>query len=123
MFQNNPIKCIPSVGTLHYCGAKTEVAMKFTPSESSNFAKKEYEMYSYLNAINRPEVEAYGIPAVYYYGEWDRNKEKYHLLAITLLDLEFYKRAKDHKVSDIDLLILSRGFVSINRTNRYTYFI
>lgn len=98
---------IQFTGTLHYCGVHREVAMKYTPPKSSVCEK-----YSYLNAINRPEVEAYGIPAVYYYGQWQEYKEKYHLLAIILLVLEFIQRSKDRKVSDVDLLILARGFVS-----------
>lgn len=117
---------IQFVGILHYGGVKTEVAMKYTPSESSDMIIREYEMYSYLNAVNNESVEVYGIPAVFYYGRWeDRNREKYHLLAITLLESEF---AKIKNQKDIDLLILVREFVSesqatLNDSNPNDFFI
>lgn len=82
--------------------------MKFTLPYPGHDAEHEYEMYTYLNAINNTEIEAYGIPSVHYYGQWNGCI----LIAITLLDPEFNKRFKVRDVSEVDMLIMSREFVS-----------
>lgn len=64
----------------------------------------EYRMYSYLKAINNATIEDYGIPAVYYYGEW----EDCYLLALTLLDSEF----PFSNLMTVDVLITLREYVS-----------
>lgn len=48
-----------------------EVAMKFSSFWATENTENEYEMYTYLDAINNPNVEAYGIPSIYYYGKWN----------------------------------------------------
>lgn len=81
-----------------------EIAVKFTELENKHLADAEYEMYTYLYAINNTDVERYGIPTVYYYGEWD------HLIimGLTLLD-----NGVDSKhLSESDVLIVLRDFVS-----------
>lgn len=101
---------------------KKIVAMKISPTlqiESSCMSKhelleyrkghilNEYRMYSYLKAINNATVENYGIPAIYYYGEW----EDCTLLALTLLDSTF-KCNPDNSLRDIDIMITFREYVS-----------
>lgn len=83
--------------------------MKFTPFEKGAMAEREYEMYTYLNAINNPNVERYGIPAVYYDGTWNDHV----LMAITLLDTEFGRRRVGRGLNDVDVMILARDFVCI----------
>lgn len=82
--------------------------MKFTSSyEYRREAEKEYEIYSYLNAINRTEIERMGIPSVYYFGEWD----DYILIATTLLDSTFNKKFQAKDIDETDILIVCREFV------------
>lgn len=84
--------------------------MKFTPLKDGTNAEREYEAYTYLDAINNTDVEQYGIPAVYYYGTWDG----YILMAITLLDSNYEGgRRIERKLNDIDIMILARDFVCI----------
>lgn len=85
-----------------------EVAMKFTPSKFEKSALDEYEIYTYLNAINNTSVEMYGIPSVYYFGRWN----DYVLMAITLLDTKFDKVFSSEKIIELDVLIMFREFVS-----------
>lgn len=89
---------------------KREVAMKFTKSSDEFKAAMEYEIYASLNAINKPDVERFGIPAVYYYGKW----ENYILMAITLLDSKFSPNPKSSAINEVDVLILFQEFVSMN---------
>lgn len=84
-----------------------EVAMKFTSLKHGIAAEKEYEAYSYLNAINNTAVEQFGIPTVYFYGAWS----DYVMLAITLMDLEYRKMCALRKLTDVDILIVAREFV------------
>lgn len=85
-----------------------EVAMKFTPPKFERSAINEYEIYTYLNAINNASVEMYGIPTVYYFGKWN----DYVLMAITLLDTKFDKIFASDKIIELDVLIMFREFVS-----------
>lgn len=82
--------------------------MKFTLPNPGHDAKHEYEMYTYLYAINNTEIEAYGIPSVHYYGRWDGCI----LIAIILLDPDFNERCIARDVSEVDILIMSREYVS-----------
>lgn len=82
--------------------------MKFTLSVNTENAMKEYEIYTYLNAINNADVERYGIPAVYFYGTWD----VYVMMAITLLDAAFNVTAKKGEINELDILIIFQEFVS-----------
>lgn len=86
---------------------RRDVAMKFTKLSDAFKAKMEYEIYTCLNAINDPDVERYGIPAVYYYGKW----EDYILMAITLLDSKFNPNPKSSAINEVDVLILFREIV------------
>lgn len=86
--------------------------MKFTTPEKKYLADKEYQMYSYLGAINDTNVEQYGIPVIYYYGECSQTG--LILMAISLLDqdiqdLTLSKQLFEH---DVNILILLRNFVS-----------
>lgn len=83
-----------------------EVAMKFTSIQG--YADREYKMYTYLNAINNPEVENYGVPTIYYYGTWNDHK----MMAMTLLDFSIDYKFITKKLTKIDLLIMLREFVS-----------
>lgn len=85
-----------------------EIAMKFTELKNEDEAKQEYKIYTYLNAINNPNTEAYGVPTIYYYGTWNDHV----MMAMTLLDSEFHKRFDGGKFNEIDLLITFREFVS-----------
>lgn len=85
-----------------------EIVMKFTMPEKKNLAEQEYEMYTYLHAINSSKVERYGIPAVYYYGEWEGHD--LIMLGLTLLDKEV--ESKQLLESDVNVLIVLRDFVS-----------
>lgn len=82
--------------------------MKFTLSCPGADAKHEYEIYSYLNAINNTEIEKYGIPCIYYYGQW----KECQMIGMSLLGTEFNNRYKHLDVNDLDVLILCREFVS-----------
>lgn len=79
-------------------------------------AKREYEMYSYLDAIDKPEIEKLGFCSIYYFGKWN---EEYMLMAMTLLtDGDLYDKAREGFLDDsvenqaINSLILFRNFVS-----------
>lgn len=45
--------------------------MKFTPKAHENKSEREFEMYSYLNAIDDENVEKLGFATVHYYQEWN----------------------------------------------------
>lgn len=93
-----------------------EIAMKFTPLAEKKAADEEYEMSSYLHAINNPEVEKYGIPAVYYYGEWDQ----LIMTGFSLLDNDLVKLvdSKEFFESDVNVLLVLRNFVSKKKRNK-----
>lgn len=96
-------------GTLQYPNTeKMEVAMKFTCIGDKEYAQNEYEIYSYLHAIDNPKVELYGIPSVYYYGIWN---DEYIMMGITLLDSGLKKTLKDGQLNELDLLIMCKEFV------------
>lgn len=96
-------------GTLHYPNTeKMEVAMKFTHINDKNYAEKEYEIYSYLHAIDNPTVELYGIPSVYYYGTWG----DFIMMGITLLDSGLKNAHRAGVLNEADLLIVCKEFVS-----------
>lgn len=97
-------------------GTNSIVAMKFVKLEHIDEAKREYEIYSYLNAVdNAKECERFGIPNVYYYHEW-----KEHMIIVLsyfnggdLIDVH----TKGHFLETfgnqcINSLILFREFVS-----------
>lgn len=110
--------------------------MKFTPLAKKKAADEEYEMFSYLHAINEPgvchffashrfqysivflhfnfcqQVEAYGIPTVFYYGEW----QELIMMGFSLLDndLEQLVDSKSFFESDVNVLLVLRDFVSAN---------
>lgn len=88
------------------------VAMKFSPTlMMDEDIVNEYEMYTYLKAIDNETVESYGIPCVYFYGEW----ENCTLIAITLLDSRFNEiyKAPQLRIKDIDIFIICRESVSL----------
>lgn len=86
------------------------VAMKISPTQlHKERIMEEYTMYTYLKAIENSTVETYGIPAVYYYGEW----KDYTLIGLTLLDPQFTEMANDSQSKKyyIDILIIFRELV------------
>lgn len=85
---------------------RRDVAMKFT--QDAYFAEREFEIYTYLNAINNTDVERYGIPAVYYFGTW----HDHVLMAITLLDSKFNECHRSRSFTEADILLIAREFVS-----------
>lgn len=91
---------------------KMEIAMKFTMAEKKYLADQEYQMYSYLGAINDTNVERYGIPVVYYYGNW--NQTGLILMAVSLLDQDIEDLVISKRLfeNDVNILILLRDFVS-----------
>lgn len=82
--------------------------MKFTPGDLHLYAEHEYEIYTWLGAVNDTKIEAYGVPCVYFYSWWN----KHVLTAITLLDSEFHKRCEPIQMTEADILIVFRDFVS-----------
>lgn len=94
-----------STGTLLH-PIRRVVAMKFT--RDAYFAEREFEIYTYLNAINNTDIERFGIPAVYYFGTW----HDHILMAITLLDSKFNECHRSRTLKEIDILIVAREFVS-----------
>lgn len=105
-------------GTLHYPNTETvKVAMKFTHINEKQYAEKEYEIYSYLKAIDNPQVELYGIPSVYYYGTWD----DYIIMAITLLDSGFKNSYMAGDLTEVDLLVVCKEFVSKKNYLQFTH--
>lgn len=88
---------------------KLKIAMKFTLTIPGLDARHEYEIYSYLGAINNTKIEEYGLPCIYYYGQW----EECQMIGMSLLNPEFNKQYKGLIVNDLDVLILCREFVSI----------
>lgn len=84
-----------------------EVAMKFIPNEFENYAKKERQAYIALDAVNNTEKEAYGIPTLYFYGQW----KNYFMFGITLLDSEFINRRENNQLTTVDKLIVFREMV------------
>lgn len=96
--------------------------MKFVKKEIKHEAKREYEIYTYLKAINNPKVEKYGIAAVYHYNE---NWNEYVLTVFSYFgggnllnkgrEKYFHHSIKYHH---INILIVLREFVSFLRHPR-----
>lgn len=86
---------------------KKPVAIKFISQDKIANAKREYETYSNLLAINKPYVERYGVPAVFYRGEW----ENFTVTAYTELDETLQERSEMSKFRRYDYLLLIRHFV------------
>lgn len=87
-----------------------EVAIKFVNVAKRNEALREFQMFFYLKAYKKPEVEQFGIPAIYYYGEW----ENFIAMAMTKLDKSLYDVCMEpHEFTNpLDALIFIRQFVS-----------
>lgn len=85
------------------------VAIKFVPKANSSGAEKEFAIFQQLHAYANPQVEKYGIPAVYYHGEW----ESFILTAITKLDETIEEIKKTKPILPLDIMILFRNFVCI----------
>lgn len=98
------------------------MALKFVALENRDKADLEFKMYGYLDAINKTDVQIYGIPPLLYYQAW----EGFMLSAVPLfdggdLDDLFLKDYFNHKNSSlaINSLILFRDFVSIHKFRKY----
>ncbi|XP_031630080.1 casein kinase I-like isoform X2 [Contarinia nasturtii] len=92
------------------------VAMKFTnntPKAKAN-SDREFEMYWYLDAVDKPSVEKYGISPIYYYNKWGP-----HILTVmSLFDCHLYKKSTEIATEPINTLILFRDFV---RQSKYIH--
>lgn len=80
--------------------------MKFVCEKNANLAKREYDVYTYLNAIFNPDVERYGIPSIYYYNRYG----EYQLMVLSLFECNLLN--KESAIQVIDNLIVFRDFVS-----------
>lgn len=102
-------------------GNPTEYAIKITFPMYLAYAQKEFDMYTYLRAVNRTETEAFGIPVIYYYEMW-KVEENLAVLAMTLLDPEFgssvKKTMENKQFEPLDILIIFREFVSSSRCDK-----
>lgn len=85
--------------------------MKFTSLESQNNTKNEFKMYTYLGAIE-PDSEIYGIPSIYYYGIYYGQFDNYTMMAMTLLDTKFQRDLDEEEITELDLLVACREYVS-----------
>lgn len=84
--------------------------MKFVDHILYESIQREYAMYTYLNAIYNPDVEKYGIPAIYYYNKYG---ERHQLLVFSLFECNLLDKAENvTALQPIDSLILFRDFVS-----------
>lgn len=97
--------------------------MKFVLDEYRNTTEREFQIFTYLNAINRTDIERFGFPAVYYYNDWNG----YILTVISYFDggdlvdrrnKGFFQNPSSESES-IDSLILFRNFVSAISTYHY----
>lgn len=92
------------------------VAIKFVKNENMKQIEREYEILSYLNAIHNPNVEKYGIPAVYDYSEWQNciymvfSLFEFHLIDAVQKGSFNYTTQDNHKA--LNNLILFKDFVS-----------
>lgn len=86
------------------------VAIKFIKKKHAKYARKEYEMYSHMKAINKTGVEKYGIAAVYYYGKW----KNFIVTAYTDLEETLAHRIKLDHVETYDILFVIQQFVRIS---------
>lgn len=60
-------------------------------------------------AYQNPQVENFGIPAVYYYGEWN----DFILITITKFDESLDDILKTKLILPLDIMILFKNFVSL----------
>lgn len=97
--------------------------MKFVKKEIEQEAKNEYEIYTYLKAINNPKVEKYGIATIYHYNE---NWNGYILTVLSYfgggnLLAKGREHYFDHSITyqNINTLIVFRDFVSFNVARLY----
>lgn len=86
---------------------KIPVAIKFIKKTDLEFAQREYEMYSYMKAINKTDVEKYGIASVYYYGRW----KGFIVSAYTGLEDTLAHRIEIGRVETYDILFVIQQFV------------
>lgn len=86
------------------------VAIKFAASWNLIESEREFYMYVNLHAYQNPKMERFGIPVVYYRGQW----ENFTLTALTKLDKDLNDLAEEehHLKNPLDVLILIRNFVS-----------
>lgn len=121
---NNVIQLLPrgflgkgAFGISYKCKLKgnpsIEYAIKVTYPMYVGEAQNEFEMYTYLDAINKSETEAFGVPVIYYYDTWWwKKRENFTMMAMTLLDSEFGESMKNKKFGELDVMIMFREFVS-----------
>lgn len=88
---------------------KKPVAIKFIYKSNVEYAQREYEMYSYMKAINETNVQKYGITAVYYYDTW----ENFIVTAYPDLEETLAHRAEIGRVETYDILFVIQQFVRI----------
>lgn len=93
--------------------------MKFTQNIHKNESDREFEMYTYLNAIDNTEVEKFGFSAVHYYNEWNN---EYMVMVFSRFEEDLinamYRGCFNCtlKQGAANSLILFRNFVSMSHT-------
>lgn len=93
--------------------------MKFTQNIHKNESDREFEMYTYLNAIDNPEVEKFGFSAVHYYNEWNN---EYMVMVFSRFEEDLINAMNRGcfnctlKQGAANSLILFRNFVSMSHT-------
>lgn len=100
---------------------KFSIAMKFSPWEHKSVMDREFEMYTYLHAVNKTNVEQYGISPILYYKKLQWEDDEYMLAVFSFFDgghlLDMSKKGHfSHAANDpnvINSLIIFRDFVSI----------
>lgn len=93
--------------------------MKFSAMENKNESDREYEMYSYLGAIDNESVEQFGLCNIYYYGDWKNEWDiEFKLIIFTYLSGNLGQWARAGYFNSaigkngLNTLILFRDFVS-----------
>lgn len=104
--------------------------MKFTTIKNRDESDREFEIYSYLDAIDNELVEQFGICNIYYYGDWTSEwNTKFKLMIFTYLSGNLaWPARQDYFNSSIgknglNTLILFRDFVSICGQRKSNYFL
>lgn len=103
--------------------------MKFTTIKDQDESDREFEIYSYLGAIDNELVEQFGLCNIYYYGDWTSEwNTKFKLMIFTYLSGNLGWPARhdyfNSSIGDngLNTLILFRDFVSICCQRKLNFF-
>lgn len=86
--------------------------MKFVLKKNDKTMEQEYRMFTYLEAIDNEPVEKFGIPVVFYYGEFLNGN--FIVMALSSFEHSLLEKANEgHFLKHpINSLILLKQFVS-----------